>query len=124
MWASLGDRRMICRSKVVRMVGGFGPVTSPSFTPHTNYLSRLSPQVLAGTVASEELVMESEASTPPQRILTMDEVLQQAGRGRERLIKAGRSTKRDNQARLAWKRSRGIDTTVEERRLRLRNDAG
>ena len=68
--------------------------------------------------------MESEASTPAQGILTMEEVLEQARRGRERLIKAGRSTKRDNEARLEWKRSRGIDTTVEERCLDLRIDIG
>ncbi len=64
--------------------------------------------------------MASTETTPsPPEILTMDKVLERAWRGKERLMKAGLPTTRDNARRLAWKRARGIDTTVEERRRAL-----
>jgi hypothetical protein len=47
----------------------------------------------------------------------MEEVLAMGKQGRKRLIRAGLPTTRNNERRLAWKRARGIDTTVEERRL-------
>ena len=61
----------------------------------------------------------TEATPPPPEILTMDEVLERARRGEERLTTAGLPTTRNNARRLAWKRAKGIDTTVEERRRAL-----
>lgn len=66
--------------------------------------------------------MESETAAalpPPPEVLTMDEVLARAGENHKRLIEAGGSPTRNNERRLEWKRARGIDTTVEERRLGL-----
>ena len=54
----------------------------------------------------------------------MEEVLARARRGRERLIRAGLPTTRNIERRLAWKRARGIDTTVEEQRLGLSRESG
>ena len=61
--------------------------------------------------------MEStpDANSPSPEILTLEEVLIRAEQGKQRLIAAGLSTTRNIERRLAWKRSRGIDTTVEER---------
>ena len=56
-----------------------------------------------------------EALRPPQKVLTMDEALARAKRGEERLIQAKLPTTRNIKRRLAWKRDRGIDTSVEER---------
>ena len=55
------------------------------------------------------------AIPPPQEILTLEEALIRAQEGKQRLVAAGLSTTRNIERRLAWKRSRGIDTTVEER---------
>ena len=56
------------------------------------------------------------ADTPPrpQKVLTLEEALARARRGKQRLIEAGRPTTRNIEGRLAWKRARGIDTTLEE----------
>ena len=56
-----------------------------------------------------------DANSPSQQILTLEEVVIRAEQGKQRLIAAGLSTTRNIERRLAWKRSRGIDTTVEER---------
>lgn len=55
------------------------------------------------------------AIPPSQQILTLEEVLIRARQGKQRLVAAGLSTTQNIERRLAWKRSRGIDTTVEER---------
>ena len=55
------------------------------------------------------------AIPPSQETLTLEEVLIRAREGKQRLIAAGLSTARNIERRLAWKRSRGIDSTVEER---------
>ena len=49
----------------------------------------------------------------PERILTMEEARARAEQGYQRLLARGRGT-RDIEGRLAWKRARGIDTTLEE----------
>ena len=61
--------------------------------------------------------MESNpvAIPPSQEILTLGEVLIHAQKGKQCLIAVGLSTTRNIKRRLAWKRSRGIDTTVEKR---------
>ena len=65
--------------------------------------------------------MESaENPTPLREVLTMEEALARAKRGKLRLVKAGLPTTRNIEGRLAWKRARGIDTTLEERVLRPR----
>ena len=51
---------------------------------------------------------------PAQEILTFEEVLARGKRNYQRLVEAGLPTVRNIEARLAWKRARGIDTTVEE----------
>ena len=63
--------------------------------------------------------MESTPVAVPlsQEILTLEEAVTRAQEGKQRLIAAGLPTTRNNERRLAWKRSRGIDTTVEERLL-------
>ena len=68
--------------------------------------------------------MNTEAWPPPPAFLTMEEVLARGRKNHQRLIRAGRSPIRDNEQRLAWKRSRGIDTRVEERCLGISRDAG
>ena len=60
-----------------------------------------------------------DSPSQPQEILTMEEVLARAQRGKERLIRAGLPITRNIERRLAWKRARGIDTTVEEQRFGL-----
>ena len=55
------------------------------------------------------------AIPPSQEILTLEEVLIRSEQGKQRLVAAGMSTTPKIERRLAWKRSRGIDTTVEER---------
>ena len=47
-------------------------------------------------------------------MLTMEEARARAEKGYQRLLARGRGT-RDIEGRLAWKRARGIDTTLEER---------
>lgn len=47
----------------------------------------------------------------------MEEAVARARSGKERLIRAGLSTTRNIERWLAWKRARGIDTTVEEQRF-------
>ena len=61
--------------------------------------------------------MESTPVAIPQsqKILTLEEVLIRAEQGKQRLVAAGMPTTRNVERRLAWKRTRGIDTTVEER---------
>lgn len=51
---------------------------------------------------------------PERRMLTMEEARARAEKGYQRLLARGRGT-RDIEGRLAWKRARGIDTTLEER---------
>ena len=55
------------------------------------------------------------AIPPSQKILTLEEVLIRSEQGKQRLVAAGMSTTPKIERRLAWKRSRGIDTTLEER---------
>ena len=45
----------------------------------------------------------------------MEEVLERGRQNYQRLVEAGGPTTRNIERRLAWKRARGIDTTVEER---------
>ena len=54
---------------------------------------------------------------PPKRWVTMEELLAEGRENHQRLVDAGRPTTRNIGRRLAWKRARGIDTTVEERLL-------
>ena len=71
--------------------------------------------VLPSLYFQVESVMEpTERSSQPQEILTVEEVVARARRGKERLIRAGLPTTRNIERRLAWKRARGIDTTAEE----------
>ena len=72
-------------------------------------------KVLPGLYFQVESVMEAtDSSSQPQEILTVEEVVARARRGKERLIRAGLPTTRNIERRLAWKRARGIDTTAEE----------
>ncbi len=67
--------------------------------------------------------MESaEVLPPPEEVLTMEEAVTRARRAKQQLIRAGLPTTRNLERRLAWKRARGIDTTVEEQRLGLSRD--
>ena len=54
---------------------------------------------------------------PPERWVTMEELLAEGRENHQRLVDAGRPTTRNIERRLAWKRARGVDTTVEERLL-------
>lgn len=55
------------------------------------------------------------AETPPtQKVLTLEEALARADRAYQQLLSLGGPATRDIEGRLAWKRARGIDTTVEE----------
>ena len=56
----------------------------------------------------------ADALPRPQKVLTLEEALARAARNHRRLIEAGRPTTRNIEGRLAWKRARGIDTTLEE----------
>ena len=47
----------------------------------------------------------------------MEELLAEGRENHQRLVDAGRPTTRNIERRLAWKRARGIDTTLEERLL-------
>jgi len=59
--------------------------------------------------------MESAETLPrPQKVLTLEEALARADRNYQRLIEAGGPAARDIEGRLAWKRARGVDTTLEE----------
>ncbi len=58
--------------------------------------------------------------SPPPMILTMEEALAMGRENYKRLVAAGGSPVRDIEKRLAWKRSRGIDTTAEEEACGLR----
>ena len=58
-----------------------------------------------------------DAFIPPKESLTMEELLAEGRENHRRLVDAGRPTTRNIERRLAWKRTRGIDTTVEERLL-------
>ena len=49
----------------------------------------------------------------------MEEVRARARENHQRLVQAGGPTTRNIERRLAWKRARGIDTTVEEQRFGL-----
>ncbi|MDE0131004.1 MAG: hypothetical protein OXM62_06125 [bacterium] len=59
-------------------------------------------------------------SSPPPTILTMEEALERGRENYERLLARGGSPTRNIERRLAWKRSRGIDTTAEEQACGLR----
>ena len=52
---------------------------------------------------------------PLQEVLTLEEALERGRRNYQRLVESGLPTTRNIERRLAWKRARGIDTTVEER---------
>ena len=54
---------------------------------------------------------------PPEGWVTMEELLAEGRENHQRLVDAGQPTTRNIERRLAWKRARGIDTTVEERLL-------
>ena len=56
----------------------------------------------------------ADTPLPAQTILTLEEALARGKRNYQRLVEAGLPTTRNIEARLAWKRARGIDTTVEE----------
>lgn len=59
--------------------------------------------------------MEPADTRPrPQKVLTLEEALARADRNHQRLIEAGGPATRNVEGRLAWKRARGIDTTLEE----------
>ena len=59
-------------------------------------------------------------ASPPPTILTMEEALARGRKNYKRGIAAGGSPTRNIEKRLAWKRSRGIDTTAEEQACGLR----
>lgn len=61
----------------------------------------------------EQPTINPYAPRPPT-ILTMEEALARARENYKRGIAAGASPTRNIERRLAWKRSRGIDTTAEE----------
>ncbi|MCQ3805405.1 MAG: hypothetical protein KTV45_15150 [Acidimicrobiia bacterium] len=67
----------------------------------------------------EQPVVDPYASRYPT-ILTMEEALARARENYQRGIAAGMSPTRNIEKRLAWKRSRGIDTTAEEQACGLR----
>ena len=70
-------------------------------------------------VMSEPIVIDPYSSPPPT-ILTMEEALERGRENYERLLARGGSRTRNIERRLAWKRSRGIDTTAEEQACGLR----
>jgi len=69
---------------------------------------------------AEQTTIDPYASPPPT-ILTMEEALARGRENHKRLVVAGGSPVRDIEERLAWKRSRGIDTTAEEQACGLRS---
>ena len=54
-------------------------------------------------------------ASPPPVILTMEEALVRGRENHKRLVAAGGSPVRNIEKRLAWKRSRGIDTTPKNK---------
>ena len=70
-------------------------------------------------VMPEQPTIDPYASRYPT-IMTMEEALARARENYKRGIAAGASPTRNIERRLAWKRSRGIDTTAEEEACGLR----
>jgi len=70
-------------------------------------------------VMAEQTMIDPYASPPPL-VLTMEEALSRGRENHKRLVAAGGSPVRNIEKRLAWKRSRGIDTTAEEQACGLR----
>ena len=63
--------------------------------------------------------MEPAENPQTQRVLTLGEALARGERAYQQLLRLGGPARRDIEGRLAWKRARGVDTTVEERLCRL-----
>jgi len=68
---------------------------------------------------AEQTMIDPYVSPPPV-ILTMEEVQARGQENHKRLLAAGGSPVRNIDKRLAWKRSRGVDTTAEEEACGLR----
>jgi len=70
-------------------------------------------------IMAEQTMIDPYVSPPPV-ILTMEEVQARGQENHKRLLAAGGSPVRNIDKRLAWKRSRGVDTTAEEEACGLR----